>query len=651
MINYETYVAMVDNLRKAQFAYYILCKPVIADVEYDKLFNQVKEFESHAPDKILSNSPTQNVGCIDTERVLLKHETPMLSLDNLFSGEETLAYVRKIGIRDAGYVVEPKLDGASLSLTYIDGLLTTAIQRGDGIQGEDVTAMAQRIVDIPNQIGHGGRSPIVVRGEVVMLRKVFEKLNEKLREAGKTPYVNPRNAAAGCLRRKSDVNSIAPLTFIVYNVAGTLSKTHTESLNFARANRFTLPLICGCCTMDHTQDMIDHIETKRDNLPYDIDGAVIKVDNLALREALGNTNHHPNWAIAYKYQAEEQVTTLEEVIFQVGAAGQITPVAKLTPVLVGGVTVSSATLHNVDEMHRLGICTGDKVYVRRAGDVVPQITGVDLSARLDDASIITYPDNCPVCSQELKRDGVHTFCCNTNCPAQLKGYMLKFTSRKGFYVDGWGKSVINDLVAKGMVTSPDHLFTLTVDDILKLPRQGQKSANKLVAAMKAAKRVNLARFIYALQIGGIGEGSSKRLAEHFGTFDAFWTASDEELKLCEGVGQDTLYAINQWFANATNVRNVTALLDLGVTPLPVVKEETTSTALEGHTVAITGSFPNNNRDELKKMITAAGGKNTGLSKRTSYLLVGDKPGSKLKSANDYGIKILTVEDLLKLIES
>lgn len=654
-------------LNEHAIRYYVEDAPTIPDAEYDRLMQELLEIEAQYPQWISEDSPSQRVGGAPLSSFeAVTHERPMLSLDNAFADSELDSFFRRIGERVAAtqharFCCEPKLDGLAVSLLYVDGRLTQAATRGDGTTGENITENVRTIKSIPLKLsGTGWPSRIEVRGEVFMPKEGFERMNAQALKKGQKVFVNPRNAAAGSLRQlDSRITAKRPLAFYAYSVGvvegAELSTSHYE--RFLQLKSWGLPVSPETQRVENAAQVKDYYQTimaKRADLPYEIDGVVIKVDDIALQEKLGFVARAPRWAIAYKFPAQEEMTRLNEVEFQVGRTGAITPVAKLEPIFVGGVTVSNATLHNADEIERLGVMVGDTVIVRRAGDVIPQIVSVVLERRPQEAQPIIFPSHCPVCQSDVERvEGEAVARCTGGlvCQAQRKEALKHFVSRKAMDVDGLGDKVIEQLVEREMVETPADLFKLRAGELTVLDRMGPKSAQNITQALINAKHTTLARFLYALGIREVGEATAMNLAQHFCTLEAISQASIEQLIEVQDVGVIVASHVHAFFSQEKNQRVVQELRDLGVTWPDIEPQDAAKPQpLAGKTVVLTGSLVQLSRNEAKAALQSLGAKVTGsVSKNTDMLFAGEAAGSKLVKAQELGIEIFSEQDLLDLL--
>ncbi|WNJ80867.1 NAD-dependent DNA ligase LigA [Cedecea neteri] len=657
------------TLRHHEYLYHVQDNPEIPDAEYDRLMRELRALEEAHPELITQDSPTQRVGAAPlSEFTQVRHEVPMLSLDNVFDEASYLAFNKRVLDRlkssDAlTFCCELKLDGLAVSLLYEDGVLVRAATRGDGTTGENITSNVRTIRAIPLKL-HGDNIPrrLEVRGEVFLPQAGFEKINEEARRTGGKVFANPRNAAAGSLRQLDPrITAKRPLTFFCYGV-GLLEGGELPASHMARLQQFKawgLPVsdrIRLCNTPEEVLAFYHQVEADRPTLGFDIDGVVIKVDSLALQETLGFVARAPRWAVAFKFPAQEQMTTVRDVEFQVGRTGAITPVARLEPVQVAGVLVSNATLHNADEIERLGLRIGDRVVIRRAGDVIPQVVGVVESERPEDTQAIIFPTQCPVCGSDVERvEGEAVARCTGGliCGAQRKEALKHFVSRRAMDVDGMGDKIIDQLVEKEYVHTPADLFELTAGKLTGLDRMGPKSAQNVVDALEKAKETTFARFLYALGIREVGEATAAGLAAHFGTLDALISASIEDLQKVPDVGIVVATHTFNFFAEESNrdvIRQLTE--EAGVHwPAPVVvKAEEIDSPFAGKTVVLTGSLSILSRDEAKDRLTALGAKVAGsVSKKTDLVIAGEAAGSKLVKAQELGIQVIDEAEMIRLL--
>ncbi len=656
-----------ESLHYHAVRYYVEDNPEIPDAEYDRLMRELLEIEAQHPDLVTVDSPSQRVGGKPlSEFSQVTHEVPMLSLDNAFDDSELDSFHKRAQDRIGGesikqYCCEPKLDGLAVSLLYENGILVQAATRGDGTTGENITENVRTINAIPLKLrGDDWPARLEVRGEVFMPKAGFEKLNELARQKGEKVFVNPRNAAAGSLRQlDSRITASRPLSFYAYSVGvvqgADLAASHYE--RFLQIKSWGLPMCPETKRVDSLADVKTYYQDilqRRDALPYEIDGVVIKIDDIAVQERLGFVARAPRWAIAYKFPAQEEITTLNEVEFQVGRTGAITPVAKLEPVFVGGVTVSNATLHNADEIERLQVKIGDQVVSRRAGDVIPQVVSVIKERRPETARDIIFPTQCPVCGSHVERiEGEAVTRCTGGlvCQAQRKQALKHFVSRKALDVDGLGDKVIEQLVDREMVETPADLFKLSAGVLTVLERMGPKSAQNIVNALEKSKLTTLPRFLYSLGIREVGEATAANLAQHFKSLEAIQAATEEQLIAVQDIGVVVAKHITTFFEEEQNQAVVQDLLVQGIHwPEVSAPEQGAALPLEGKTVVLTGTLSQLGRTEAKEALQSLGAKVTGsVSKKTDILFAGENAGSKLTKAQELGIEIKTEQDLLELI--
>jgi len=658
-----------QDLRRYEYEYHVLDNPTIPDAEYDRLFHQLKALEAAHPELITADSPTQRVGAKPLSGFAqIRHKIPMLSLDNAFSDEEFYAFVKRIEDRlirlpePLTFCCEPKLDGLAVSILYVNGVLTQAATRGDGTTGEDITANIRTIRNIPLQLlMDNPPARLEVRGEVFMPHAGFERLNQLALEKGEKTFANPRNAAAGSLRQLDPkITSKRPLVLNAYSIGIAegvdLPNTHYDRLQWLKSIGIPVnPEIRLCNGTDEVLDFYRDIQNKRSSLGYDIDGTVLKINDIALQEKLGFISKAPRWAIAYKFPAQEELTRLNDVEFQVGRTGAITPVAKLEPVFVAGVTVSNATLHNGDEIERLDIAIGDTVVIRRAGDVIPQIIGVLHDRRPADARPIIFPKTCPVCDSAIVRiEGEAVARCTGGlfCAAQRKEALKHFVSRKAMDIDGVGGKLIEQLVDRELVHTPADLFKLDLTTLTRLERMGTKSAENALASLEKAKNTTLARFIFALGIREVGEATALNLANHFKTLEALQNADLEALQQVPDVGEVVANRILAFWHEPHNVAVVNDLIAQGVHWETVETKEVIENRFKGKTVVLTGTLTQMGRNEAKALLQDMGAKVSGsVSAKTDFVIAGDAAGSKLIKAQELGVTVLTEEEFLAEIQS
>ncbi|ARM84407.1 NAD-dependent DNA ligase LigA [Marinobacter salarius] len=645
-----------DIITEYNYQYYVLDDPRVPDAEYDRLFRELQDLEAQYPDIVTPDTPTRRVGAsVETTFEEVVHRIPMLSLDNAFSDEELRDFDRRVRDRlktedDIEYVCEPKLDGLAVSLHYESGVLTRAATRGDGYTGEDITANIRTIPSVPLRLrGNNVPELVEVRGEVYMPREGFETLNKRLADKGEKTFVNPRNAAAGSLRQKKPtVTARRPLELCAYSVAledeSRLPATHWEGLQQVSAWGFRInPEMRRATGAEDCLQAYNELMDKRASLPYEIDGIVFKVNSLALQRQLGFVSRAPRWAIAQKFPAQEELTVIEDVEFQVGRTGAITPVARLKPVFVGGVTVSNATLHNMDEIRRLDARIGDTVFVRRAGDVIPQVVKVVAERRPDNTREVQLPDACPVCQSDIVQiEGEVVARCSGGlfCPAQRKEAIRHYASRKALDIEGLGDKWIDILVDRELVTTVADLYLLKKADLTGLERMGDKSAGNLIDAIDRSRHPVLWKFLYALGIREVGEATAKALASHFGNLEAIGEADEDALQSVSDVGPIVAGHIRSFFDQTHNQETIQALKDAGV---QWQTEEITASEkpLKGETWVLTGSLSDMTRDDAKAKLESLGAKVAGsVSGKTSCVVAGEAAGSKLTKAENLGVPVM-----------
>jgi DNA ligase (NAD+) len=663
--------ALREKIRHHEYRYYVLDRPEISDAEFDALMNELKRLEAEHPKLITPDSPTQRVGGKPREGfVKAKHSSPMLSLDNAYSEEELRDWERRVhelsGRTDLEYMCELKLDGMSLALVYSDGRLERGITRGDGSVGEDVTLNVRTVRSVPLSVAKdklkkaGIPADFEVRGEMLMPLAAFRKLNEERERQGLAVFANPRNFTAGTVRQlEPSITTQRRMDYFAYMLlkdGRTYFDRQSKAMDAMELAGFKVnPNRKLAKNLDEVWKFIQSWEGRRESLPYEIDGIVIKVDRTAWQQELGFTRKAPRWAIAYKYAAHGAVTRIENIVPQVGRTGKLTPVAWLKPVPIGGTTVSRATLHNMDEIERLGVKIGDWVEVERGGDVIPKVVKVVEDAGKNNEHPrgdrqFEMPAHCPVCGGNVVRTPgeVDHRCVNANCPAKLQGTILHFASRHVMDIDGLGEALVNQLTERGLVKNVADLYRLTKDDLLKLERMGEKSAENVLAEIEASKKLPLERVIYGLGIRFVGERTAQFLAEHFGSLDAIMKASAEELEEVNEVGPRIAESIVEFFADEHNRKLVGDLRKAGLTFAGQKKEK--GTKLAGKTFVLTGTLARHTRDEAKKMIEDAGGRVSGsVSKKTDYVVAGSDAGSKLDKARELGVNVIGEEELAGLL--
>ncbi|WP_067582584.1 NAD-dependent DNA ligase LigA [Endozoicomonas ascidiicola] len=656
-----------EQLNRHNHRYYVLDEPEVPDSEYDRLFTRLKQLEKEHPDLVTTDSPTQRVGGAPLKAFgQIRHELPMLSLDNAFDAEDQADFNRRIKERlktsdDIEYACETKLDGIAVSLLYENGLFIRAATRGDGTTGEDITQNIRTIESIPLRLlGNDWPQRLEVRGEVYMPKAGFERLNKQAIAKDEKVFVNPRNAAAGSLRQlNSRITAKRPLTIYCYSAGivegGELPQKHSEILErFKTWGLRVSPELKVVSGVQACEDYYTAMAEKRESLPYEIDGIVYKVNSLAQQQSLGFVARAPRWAIARKFPAQEAVTTLKDVEFQVGRTGVITPVARLEPVFVGGVTVSNATLHNMDEIKRLDIKIGDQVVILRAGDVIPKVSRVVHSQRPETVRDIVMPLRCPVCDSEVEREEALVRCTGgLYCSAQRKEAIKHFASRKALDVDGLGDKLVEQLVDRQLIKTVADLFSLTVNEVSGLERMGKKSAENLINGLEAARKTTLSRFIYALGIREVGEATAQGLAGHYQDLSKLMAANSEDLQTVDDVGPIVAGHIEKFFQQAHNREVIESLLAKGVEwEIVAPVSGGNSQPLSGEIWVLTGSLTSMTRDEGKEILQRLGAKVTGsVSAKTSALLAGEKAGSKLAKAEKLGVKVYTEEDFIKMREA
>ncbi len=667
--------ALREQLEYHNHRYYVLDAPEVPDAEYDRLFRELQALETQYPDLLTADSPTQRVGGKVLDALTpVPHKLPMLSIRTETDIEDSGAikfdtYVRsELGLEDSAppveYTAELKFDGLAISLRYESGVLVQAATRGDGETGEDVTANVRTIRGIPLRL-RGDRIAVPgvmeVRGEIYINRSDFDALNEAQRAANEKLFVNPRNAAAGCIRQlDSKITARRPLSFFAYGTGETadwpLPATHGEILDAFAAWGF--PVNTDRAVKSGADGLIAyhrHIGETRHTLPFDIDGVVYKVNSLALQRQLGFRSREPRWAVAHKFPAQEELTEVIDIEVQVGRTGAITPVARLKPVFVGGVTVTNATLHNEDEVRRKDIHIGDTVVVRRAGDVIPEVVRALVERRPADARAFMMPVACPSCGSAIRRDedeAIARCTAGLYCPAQRKQALLHFASRRALDIDGLGEKIVDQLVDGALVRTPADLFRLEAPALAALERMGDKAAANLVTAIETCKHTTLARFIYALGIRNVGESTARDLAAHFRDLDAVMNADGQRLQQVSDVGPVVAESVAAFFAEQHNRDVVAELMTAGITFAPIAEPEKPAPGVVGKTFVLTGAMPTLTRDEAKARIEAKGGKVSGsVSKKTHYVVAGEDAGSKLVKAQELGVAILDEPGLLVLLDS
>jgi DNA ligase (NAD+) len=654
-----------DEIRRHEYLYYVLDEPEISDVKFDRMMKELQQLEAAHPELVTPDSPTQRVGGATRKGVeTRRHSPPMMSLDNTYSMEELEEFDRRVrelaGREHIDYVAEHKFDGLSMSLVYEGGVFARGVTRGDGTTGEDVTANVRTIRSIPLRVDAAElkklRLPVdfEVRGEIIMPLSAFQALNEKQEEQGGKRFSNPRSAAAGSVRvLDPEITRARRLDFYAYLLlAGgrVPTRLHSEALESMSKLHFRIsPDWRLCHSLEDGKKYIDSWEGKREKLPYEIDGIVIKVNEIAMQQELGFTSKAPRWAVAYKYPARQETTVVKDVIFQVGRTGTLTPVAVLEPVQVGGVIVSRSTLHNMDEIERLGLRIGDTVIVERAGEVIPHVIKVVKEGK--PRREIVVPERCPECGSKIHKDPeeVAYRCVNASCPAKRKESLLHFAGRHAMNIDGLGEKIVDQLVDKGLVKDVADLYELRLEDVAALDRMAEKSAQNLLDEIKASKNNSLARLIYALGMRFVGERTGQLLAEHFGSLPKLAEASLEELMEVPEVGPKVAQSIADFFSEPANQKLIKRLKDEGL-KITEKRQAPEDTRLAGKTFVFTGALARRSRDEAGAEVTRHGGKVAGsVSKLTDYVVVGSDPGSKADKARSLGVTILSEDDFEKLL--
>jgi len=654
-----------DELRMHNYNYYVLDNTTISDYEFDLKLKELEKLEAEYPQYFDPNSPTQRVGGEVTKNFnTVTHKNRMYSLDNSYSKEDLLDWEKRIKkileTEDVSYTCELKYDGASINLTYENGLLVSAVTRGDGFQGDDVTANIKTIKSIPLVLKEKFVDNFEIRGEIVLPLEGFNKMNEERIEAGEDPYRNPRNTASGSLKLQ-DSSEVArrPLDCLLYHIVSNENplKSHIETLENARKLGFKVPkAIETCSTIDDVFNFIQKWDSMRHKLPYETDGIVVKVNSLSQQDELGFTAKAPRWAIAYKFKAEQESTVLEEISYQVGRTGAITPVANLEPVELAGTTVKRASLHNADQIEKLDIRVGDTVYVEKGGEIIPKIVGVDLNLRPLNSEPTKYITNCPDCGTELVRtegDAKH-FCPNEyGCPTQITGRIQHFISRKAMNIDGLGSETVELLFKEGLIHNYADLFELKEEQVVPLERMAEKSAKNMISGIEKSKEIPFEKVLFALGIRFVGETVAKKLAKHFKTIDNILKATFEELISVEEIGDKIAESVLLFSSNLLNINLIDRLKGYGVQlEISAKSLENKTEKLQGNSFVVTGVFTQFNRNDLKKSIEDNGGKVVGsISKKTNYIIAGDNMGpSKRTKAESLNIPIISELDYIKMLD-
>ena len=643
-------------LNDAGYRYYVLDDPTMPDFEYDRLLRELEDLEKANPELALPDSPTKRVGgqAVNTFGEVT-HAVPLMSLQDVFSLEELVDFLvrTKEAVPGAQFSVEPKIDGLSVALEYVDGQFIRGATRGDGNVGEDVTENLRTIRSIPMAL-EGAPARLIVRGEVFMPKKTFHALNEALEENGEKTFANPRNAAAGSLRQKDPkVTAKRKLDILVFNVQLAEEKTfvsHAETLEYLKSLHFKVIPYKLLSDVEKISKEVIRINEEREKLSCDIDGAVIKLDDLAARERLGNTAKFPRWAVAYKYPPEEKETLVEDIVIQVGRTGVLTPKAVVAPVRLAGTTVTNATLHNQDFISRLDIRIGDTVRIRKAGEIIPEILEVNLSKRPEGTQPYLLPKKCPVCGAAVERDedGAFLRCTGAECPAQLSRNIAHFVSRDAMDIEGLGSAIVDSLIEKGAIRSPADIYYLTMDELSGLWKSGAKAAQKLLDAIAASKNQDVSRLIFALGIRQVGAKTGKSLAAAFGSLDKLMEATLEELTQVPDIGEVTAESICEWFAQPQSRHMVRRLKEAGVNFES--KRVVTDTRFAGKTIVLTGALSRLTREEATEKIELFGGKASGsVPTKTSFVVAGENAGSKERKARELGIPVLTEDEFLEML--
>ena len=648
---------LVELLNDANYRYYVLDNPQMPDFEYDHLLRELEDLERDYPQLAREDSPTRRVGGEALSKFeKVEHPVPLMSLQDVFSLDELDDFLYKVleQYPDTEFTVEPKIDGLSVALEYENGKFIRGATRGDGTVGEDVTENLKTIFSIPMQIPNAPEK-LIVRGEVFMPKKSFEKLNAMQEEEGKPLFANPRNAAAGSLRqldpKVAAKRGLDILVFNVQQVSGEPFTSHSESLDYLKKLNFKVIPWATLSSVQEINDQVLSINENREELSCDIDGAVIKVNHLSLRETLGATAKFPRWAVAYKYPPEIKATVVEDIVVQVGRTGVLTPKAVVKPVRLAGTTVTNATLHNQDFINERDIRIGDTVKIRKAGEIIPEILEVDFSKRPENTLPYALPAACPVCGAPTKRDddGAFLRCTGVSCPAQLSRNISHFVSRDAMDIEGLGSSIVDALIEKDLLKSAADIYFLTLPELKQLWQKGELAAKKLLQAIENSKQQDLGRVIYALGIRQVGSKTGKSLASAFGTMDNLMKASLEELTSLDDIGEVTAESIVQWFAQPQSIEMIEKLRKAGVNFESL--KSVTDTRFAGMTFVLTGALSKFTREEATEQIEAFGGKAAGsVSKKTTYVVVGENAGSKEKKARELGIPILSEDDFLQMIQ-
>ena len=650
-----------DQLHRYNYAYYMEDKSLVSDLEFDQLLKELQGLETAHPEFNDPNSPTQRVGGSITKNFpTIVHAERMYSLDNTYSPEELGDWIKRIEKRYGSaindFTCELKFDGASINMTYVNGALEKAVTRGDGSQGDEVTANVKTIKNVPLRLQGDFPENFDIRGEIILPLEGFKQLNEKRLAAGEDPYRNPRNTASGSLKLQDSAETAKrPLECFFFALAGDLPyNTHWEALNKARSWGFTVPnSLARVSTLEEMLAYIKHWGDQRESLPFEIDGVVIKVNGIRVQEQLGFTAKSPRWAISYKFKAEQVSTRLNSVSYQVGRTGAITPVANLDPVLLSGTIVKRASLHNADQIEKLNIRIGDYVYVEKGGEIIPKIMGFDPERRGELAASIRYIESCPDCNSPLKRiegEAQH-YCINEmNCPTQIVGKIQHFVGRKAMDIEGIGSETVSLLHQHGLIRTIADLYQLKEDDLLPLERMAQKSVDNLLVGIEASKKQPFSKVLFGLGIRHVGETVAKRLVNHFGSIDTLANASHEELLAVEDIGEKIVESIQAYFSSTQNQQMIQALKEFGLT-MELKKTAQLSHQLEGKTIVVSGVFERISRNDLKQLIEDHGGKvGSSISSKTSFVVAGNSMGpAKKQKAENLGIPLISESDFLNML--
>ncbi|OQX56792.1 DNA ligase (NAD(+)) LigA [candidate division KSB1 bacterium 4484_219] len=670
-MNREQAIKRIEQLRQElnyhNYRYYVLDNPVISDAEYDRLFRELEELEKQFPDLVTPDSPTQRVGAPRPEGLgfeSVTHLVPMLSMEDAFNEAEFRDFDRRVqeglGVKSVEYTGEPKFDGLSSSLTYENGIFIRGATRGDGVTGEDITNNLKTIRTIPLRLlrnGHPIPTRIEIRGEVIMTKADFRRLNEERLRNGEQPFANPRNAASGSVRQLDPaVTASRKLIFFAWGVGGVEGvhfETQWEILQTLREWGFKVySNIRLCHGLKEAFSYYQELLSLRDELPFEIDGVVFKVNSIAYQQRLGTKTRSPRWMVAYKFPARQATTKLLDVRFQVGRTGIVTPVAILQPVQISGVTVSRATLHTEELFLEKDIHIGDTVLVERAGDVIPEVVKPIPEKRTGNEKPVQMPTHCPACGTELEKEGAYYFCPNITCPEQIKGRVLHLVSKRAFDIDGMGEKIVDQLMQEGLIRSPADVFYLKKNDLMRLERWGEKSAQNLMDQIEKAKKVSFERFLFALGIRHVGEFVAHLLTQHFSSLEELQHATEDELMQIQGIGPEVARSVVDFFRIPQNRETIRKILAAGVEiQYPEAEKEQQDLFLQGKTFVFTGGLSRYSRDEAKELVMKFGGKaSSNVSKNTDFVVVGVDPGSKLDKARQLGIRTLTEEEFVQMIE-